>query len=147
MNLCHFVASLFFLLILKLEHLSLSLPFDQSVFFTCPCLISNPDHCSWLAGNFQVKLLFKQRESHAKRETNVIQNSVHPSPSQQEHLVFVDVYENRNYCQLSGNTLEQHQLNLTFRYGLEWISPSFAWTGIHDIIGSEFYFTMKILVN
>ena len=39
----------------------------------------SPDHCAWLAGNFQSKVLFETKGSEAKGETTVAQQRNHPS--------------------------------------------------------------------
>ncbi len=43
--------------------------------------------CTWLAGNKQAKVLFENKESQAKGETTVLENSVHPS--QQKFFKFL----------------------------------------------------------
>ncbi len=42
-------------------------------------VVESPDHCAWLAGNFQSKVLFETKGSEAKGETIVVQQRNHPS--------------------------------------------------------------------
>ncbi len=47
----------------------------------------SPDHCAWLAGNFQSKILFETKDSEAKGETTAVQICKHPS--QEEFFEFL----------------------------------------------------------
>ena len=44
-------------------------------------VVESPDHCTWLAGNFQSKVLIETKESDVKGETTVIQNRTQASKS------------------------------------------------------------------
>ena len=47
--------------------------------FLLHVVVESPDHCAWLAGNFQSKVLFETKHSEAARETTAIQIRNHPS--------------------------------------------------------------------
>ena len=43
--------------------------------FMLHVVVESPDHCAWLEGNFQSKVLFETKGSEAKGETTVVQQS------------------------------------------------------------------------
>ncbi len=47
--------------------------------FMLHIVVESPDHCAWLAGNFQSKVLFETKDSEAKGETTAVQFRKHPS--------------------------------------------------------------------
>ena len=47
--------------------------------FMLHVVVESPDHCAWLAGNFQSKVLFETKGSQAKGETAAVQQRNHPS--------------------------------------------------------------------
>ena len=47
--------------------------------FLLHVVVESPDHCAWLAGNFQSKVLFETKHSEAAGETTAVQIRNHPS--------------------------------------------------------------------
>ena len=42
-------------------------------------VVESPDHCAWMAGNFQSKVLFETKHSEAAGEITAVQIRNHPS--------------------------------------------------------------------
>ncbi len=49
--------------------------------FMLHVFVEFPDHCAWLAGNFQSKVLFETKGCEAKGETTVVQQRIQAKKS------------------------------------------------------------------